>query len=150
LISANIGGNPQIFLRDTCAGATGACTPVTTLVSADSNGVPGNSDSFANGFALLGDTGRYVAFTSLATNLLAGATAGQSYVKDTCAGTSTACTQKLTIVSVDTQGNPVNASSNGLGSDGIPVISGDGKYAVLAKFDSASNAIQLFLTLTSY
>jgi trimeric autotransporter adhesin len=150
LVSANIGGNPQIFLRDTCAGTTGACTPATTLISADSNGVPGNSDSFANGFALLSETGRYVAFTSLATNLLAGTTGGQSYVKDTCMGTSTACTQKLTVVSVDAQGNPDNASSNGLGSDGVPVISEDGKYAVLAKFDRASNAIQLFLALTSY
>ena len=150
MVAATIGGHPQIFLRDTCVGASGPCTPGTVMLSADANGTAGNSDGNINGLALLSDTGRYAAFSSLATNLVPGATAGQSYVEDTCFGAPPGCTLRLTIVSLDTQGNQLPPSINGIGSDGVPAISEDGHFAVLVKNDQSSQALQVFLALTGF
>ena len=56
-----------VFVRDTVAGTT-------TRVSADSSGNPANGDSYVP--AISAD-GRYIAFPSVATNLVPGATNGQ-------------------------------------------------------------------------
>jgi Tol biopolymer transport system component len=70
----------DIFLRDLVAGTL-------TLVSASTNGTPGNGPSSEP--AISGD-GRYVAFTSLATDLVPGNTSysAQVFLRDLDAGTN--------------------------------------------------------------
>ncbi len=150
LVAAPTGGTPQVFLRDTCAGAAGPCTPVTTLVSASASGAVANSNSSVNGLSELSGGGRYALFSSLADNLLPGVGAGAVYARDTCAGAPAGCTPSLTVVSVDAQGNVLLGASNALGSEGAPAISADGRFGVLERFDSASNATQAYLIQTGY
>lgn len=150
LVSASTGGTPQVFIRDTCIGASGACTPANTLLSAALDGTVANSDSSVNGFALISNTGRYAVFSSFADNLLPGVGAGACYAKDTCFGAPAGCTPQLKVVSVDAQGNVLLGAGNALGSDGVPAISADGHYAVFERHDQASNAIQAYLILTGY
>src|SRR5215470_15567694 len=64
--TASQNGHAQVFLRDTCTGAPAECRPGTALVSAAADGTPGNGDS--NTPSMSSD-GRFVAFSSAATNL---------------------------------------------------------------------------------
>ncbi|HEY2646078.1 MAG TPA: hypothetical protein VGI34_03865 [Candidatus Acidoferrales bacterium] len=112
----------NIFLNDSCQGVATGCTPSITLVSAGTTSTPGNADSIspsitANSAPMTPD-GRYVAFLSSASNLVAGGTNGisQAFVRDTCAGVSTGCTPSTQIVSVSTgaggvQGNGPTTSA---------------------------------------
>jgi hypothetical protein len=82
-------GVADVFLRDVCPGSGTGCVPGTRRISVaavntDANGVSG-SPSF---------TGRYVAFTSAATNLVAGDTNGvvDVFMRDTCIGADVSCT----------------------------------------------------------
>src|SRR6266851_4081988 len=63
----------QIFVRDTCQGATAACQARTLLISAATDGAAGNDDSRSPSMST---DGRYIAFSSAATNLLAEAPPG--------------------------------------------------------------------------
>ena len=108
-----VAGDPQnrdVFVRDLQTGAT-------TLVSVDSGGVKGNGPS--EGAAVSSD-GRYVLFTSSASNLAAGDANGASdaFLRDRQLGTTT-------LVSVATGGQTGNGGSNG------GAITPDGRYAVL-------------------
>ena len=141
---------PQVFIRDTCLGATGPCTPGTSLLSAALDGTPADSDSAVNGSSLLSADGRYAVFASGGDNLVPGAPPASCYVKDTCAGASAGCTPQLEVVSVDGQGNELQGCSNGLLSFGVPVISADGHLGVLEHFDPATNAYQAYLILTGF
>jgi WD40-like Beta Propeller Repeat len=100
-------------------------TGTTTLASVDSSGAQGN-DSSSN--ASLSDDGRYVAFNSLATNLVAGDTNGTTdvFIHDLQTGTTFR-------VSVDSSGNEGN------GASGDPMISADGGHVTFASF--ASNLV---------
>jgi Tol biopolymer transport system component len=104
----------DVFVRDRITGAT-------TRVSISTRGTQANSDSF--GPAAISANGRYVAFSSSATNLVAGVTGGV-FVRDRVAGTTT-------LVSVATSG----AKADG----GEPAISADGRY--VAFISSASNLV---------
>jgi Tol biopolymer transport system component len=97
-------------------------TGITTLVSVDSTGIQGNGDSSAPSISA---DGRYVAFESFATNLLAGGTNGNAhvFVRDRQTGITT-------IVSVDSLGTEGNGDSL------APSISSDGKYVA---FESDAN-----------
>jgi Tol biopolymer transport system component len=151
LIAADIHGIPQVFLRDTCLGASGPCTPTTSLLSAALDGTPADSDSFLNGVAALSGDGRYAAFSSGGDNLLPGVTAPACYVRDTCAGTPAGCTPRLHVVSVDAQGNLLaGCEGNSLGGAGVPVLSSDGHVGVLERFDQASNGLQAYVVLTGF
>ena len=141
---------PQVFMRDTCLGATAPCMPGTSLLSAALDGTPADSDSAVNGSSLLSADGRYAVFASDADNLLPGVPAASCYVKDTCAGAPAGCTPQLKVVSVDGQGNELQGCSNGLLSSGVPVISADGHLGVLEHFDQATNASQSYLILTGF
>ena len=72
-----------VYLRDTCIGATGSCTPTTTAISVDVNrmAVAGQGAAVANG-------GRFVIFSSFACSLSPSGCAGSSpeevYLADTC------------------------------------------------------------------
>ncbi len=92
----------QIFVRDTCQGATGACQARTLLVSAATDGADGNDDS---GSPSMSADGRYIAFSSAATNLLAEAPAGrQIYLRNTCLSAQAPCSPSTQLVSTDPQG----------------------------------------------
>ena len=73
----------QVYMRDTCQGAPSsqACRPSTVLVSADSSGNVSNSG--ASGVAMSA-SGRFVSFSSPASNLpgAAGNGSSQVYVRD--------------------------------------------------------------------
>jgi hypothetical protein len=71
LVSTNNNGFRQAYLRDTCIGAAGTCTPSTQLISADTAGT-GASDrrGFVSGMGSVSSTGRFVVFTSGSSNLV--------------------------------------------------------------------------------
>jgi Tol biopolymer transport system component len=150
LVAADTHGSPQVYLRDTCLGANGPCTPSTSLLSAALDGTPADLDSNINGSTVLSADGRYAAFSSDADNLLPGITPPACYVKDTCAGAPPGCAPRLHVVSVDAQGNPLGGCLNGLGGDGVPVLSADGHSGIYERFDQASNGVQAYVVLTGF
>jgi Tol biopolymer transport system component len=108
----------DVFVRDRVAGTT-------TAVSVDPAGVPGNN--VLESPAISGD-GRYVVFSSYATNLVSNDTNYQSdeFLRDRLTGTTTR-------VSVDTLGREADWESRHV------VISGDGRYIAFAT--SATNLV---------
>jgi Tol biopolymer transport system component len=72
LMPGDSNADNDILIRDTCQGA-GGCTPSTILVSVASDGTQGDGGSF---FPAINASGRFVAFSSEATNLVAGDTNG--------------------------------------------------------------------------
>jgi trimeric autotransporter adhesin len=114
-------GHAQVFVRDTCEGTTSSCQPRTTLLSASADGTAGNEDS---GSPSMSSDGRYVAFSSAATNLVTGAAAGrQVYLRDTCFGAGSAsCTPSTQLVSTDANGALVGTESI------LPSVSASGRF----------------------
>jgi hypothetical protein len=99
----------QIFLRDTCEGAPTSCQPETSLLSLSSGGDPATGDSHTPSMS---SDGRYIAFSSDATDLVGNAPAGrQIYLRDTCAGAPDSCKPSTLLVSTDSQGGLVGAES---------------------------------------
>lgn len=80
LVPGDSNGRADVFLRDRLLG-------VTTLVSLSTSGLQTNLDSAS---ASISDDGRYVAFASMATNLVANDTNGSSdiFIRDVQAGTT--------------------------------------------------------------
>jgi hypothetical protein len=110
----------QILLKDTCVGVSSGCSANTRVVSVATDGTVGNADSHN---AVVTPDGRYVAFSSAATNLVEGAPAGrQVYVHDTCIGADNTCKPATTLISTDSQG-----ALNGTESI-LPSISSTGRY----------------------
>jgi hypothetical protein len=110
----------QVFVRDTCQGATGTCQGRTLLVSAATDGAEGNDDS---GSPSMSADGRYMAFSSAATNLLAEAPAGrQIYLRDTCLGAEASCAPSTQLVSTDAQGALVGTEAI------LPSVSASGRF----------------------
>jgi hypothetical protein len=110
----------QILLKDTCVGVSNGCSVSTRAISVAADGTAGNADSHN---AVVTPDGRYVAFSSAATNLVEGAAAGrQVYVHDTCIGAENSCKTTTTLVSTDSQG-----ALNGTESI-LPSISSTGRY----------------------
>ena len=108
----------DIFLRDTQSGTT-------VRVSVDSNGVQGNGPSIS---PVISANGRYIAFDSLASNLVNGDTNldYDVFLRDMQAGTTTLVTAN----SDGVQGN---------GNPGPPSISADGRY--VAFVSNSSNLV---------
>jgi hypothetical protein len=112
----------QVFVRDTCQGATGACQARTILVSSATDGTAGNDDSRSPSMSA---DGRYVAFSSAATNLLAEApsSAGrQVYLRDTCSGADASCAPSTQLISTDPQGALVGTEAI------LPSVSASGRF----------------------
>ncbi len=132
--TATQGEHAQVFVRDTCEGAASGCQPRTLIVSAAADSTPGNDDSRAPSMS---SDGRYIAFSSAATNIASGAPAGrQVYLRDTCFGASTtSCTPSTQLVSTDAEGALV-------GAEGIlPSVSASGRFiAFLAVTPSRSSS----------
>jgi len=110
----------QIFLRDTCEGAPAGCQPRTTLLSAAADGTPANDESHTPSMS---SDGRYVAFSSAATNLVENAPPGrQVYLLDTCAGAGDSCKPSIHLISVDPNGALVGTESI------LPSVSSSGRF----------------------
>jgi Tol biopolymer transport system component len=135
------GASGNIFVRDTCRGAVN-CTPQTTAVDVAPDGSAPNAS--AGEHISISADGRFVAFVSSASNLTSAASSatGQGgmppdshvFVRDTCVGPSAAhdCTLRTTMVSVDSNGNPVHALS--------PSISGDGRFVAFVSWNRDQSA----------
>ena len=110
----------QVFVRDTCEGAASGCKAQTTLLSAASDGSAANNDSSSPSISA---NGRYVAFSSAATNLVENAPAGhQIYLRDTCTGAEGSCSPSTQIVSIDPNGTLMGTESF------LPAISASGRF----------------------
>ena len=110
----------QILLKDTCVGISSGCSVNTRVVSVAADGTAGNADSHN---AVVTPDGRYVAFSSAATNLVEGAASGrQVYVHDTCIGAENSCKPATTLISTDSQGSLSGTESV------LPSISSTGRY----------------------
>jgi hypothetical protein len=104
----------DVIVRDLSSGAA-------TLVSVTPQGTPGNSDS---GPGTITPNGRFVVFTSAASNLVSGDTNGKLdvFVRDLAAGTTT-------LVSVNSSGT---GSADNDSFD--PVITPDGRYVAFESY----------------
>lgn len=118
LVAGDTNGVDEVFLRDRLAGTT-------ERISLDSGG--GQANGHSTGPSLSAD-GRFVAFRSIASNLVAGDTNGlyDAFVKDRTTGA-------VTRVSVSTAGTQAN------GSTGSTAISSDGSTVAFQSF--ASNLV---------
>ncbi|MBF0156389.1 MAG: putative Ig domain-containing protein [Magnetococcales bacterium] len=118
LVPGDTNGVSDVFLRDTLTGAI-------TLISRSASGTLGNAHSYS---PVLSSDGRYVAFTSDASNFAPGDANGVSdiFLKDTLTGS-------LTLVSGSASGTVGDYQSI------RPLISTDGRYVSFAS--SASNLV---------
>ncbi len=118
LVAVDTNGARDVFRHDTQTGTT-------TMVSVDSSGGQGNNSSFT---PAISSDGRFIAFTSDASNLAAGDTNGMSdvFLHDT----QTCVTTMVSVDSSGTQGNDRSLS---------PTISGDGRYVAIISY--ASNLV---------
>lgn len=130
MVTQNVNGYANIYLRDTCFGAQTGCTPTTTLASI---GNDGSIPNFGQNNQSMDATGRFIAFPSLASNLVPGDTftAGawkDIFVHDTCFGAPSGCVPSTVRVSVANYPGNFATQSNGIND--YPQISADGHYVV--------------------
>ncbi|MGB6430135.1 MAG: hypothetical protein WBF06_06085 [Candidatus Acidiferrales bacterium] len=116
LVAAGASGLGDIFVRDTCTGAPAAssCTPTTTLITAAPDG------SFENGASdspSISASGRYIVFSSLATNLVAGTATTSSgpeiYLRDLCVGAPAGCQATTIQLSVSSSTSSPSSTDSG-------------------------------------
>jgi hypothetical protein len=145
----------EVYLRDTCIGASGACTPTTTAISVDSTGnaVSGDTAAVANG-------GRFVTFAASAASLLpSGLTSAslQVYLADTCTyygvAVSGCTTAAPRLISIDQNGNPDFFLYLG-NSFGPPTMTPDGRLTLFTSYSPllanvVAQAIYAYDTCTS-
>ena len=138
LVSTNVGGWANVYVRDTCAGVQVGCTPGTSLVSLGNDGSIGNNGSSDQSMST---DGRFVAFSSLSSNLVPGDSepAGgfkDIFVRDTCFGAASQCVPSTVRVSVTNAPNPETQAND---ISDYPAISGDGHYVVF--LSAATNLV---------
>jgi len=130
----------NIYMADTCIGTTTSWTPSVQLIAVSADGTTGgNAHSYDSSVS---QDGRYVAFDSGASNLLANnppycnSTIDCAFVRDTCMGVSSGCTPHTILGSI----LPGEVGSGG----GLPVITASGRYLT---FDSngGGNTVQVYL-----
>ena len=134
LVDGDSNGQGHVFVRD-------RYTHTTERVSVDSDGIQGNGASGGWGLAISSD-GRYVAFSSSATNLVADDTNGKDdiFVHDR----DTDTTER---VSVDSAGSQADGLSGFLGI----AMSEDGRYVAFDSYatnlvpDDTNGEVDLFL-----
>jgi hypothetical protein len=106
LVAESSKSKTNVFLRDTCLGATASdgCTPATTLISPETAGVSTNSDAFA---PWISSSGRYISFLSGISMIAKRPYSVETYlfVRDTCFGVTSSCTARTVAVAT-----PANAS----------------------------------------
>ncbi len=110
----------QVFLRDTCEGASAGCQPRTTLLSVAADDSSANDESHTPSIS---SDGRYVAFSSAATNVIENAPAGrQIYMRDTCSGAGDSCKPSTRLISLDSNGALLGTQSI------LPSVSSSGRF----------------------
>jgi len=109
IVTGDGNGVADLFLRDVCPGAVSSCTPGTRRISVGPGGADADGLSGSPVF-----TGRYVAFTSAATNLVAGDSNGavDVFMRDTCIGAEAVCTPAAERISLGTDGLQANGASS--------------------------------------
>jgi Tol biopolymer transport system component len=126
----------QIFVRDTCQGATEACQVRTLLVSSAMDGAGGNDDS---GSPSMSADGRYITFSSAATNLLPKAPPGsQIYLRDMCLNVRIPCAPVTQLVSTDAQGALAGTEAI------LPSISASGRFVTFVAVTPSQGANSRF------
>jgi Tol biopolymer transport system component len=139
----------QVFIHDTCLGLSApvGCSPSTALVAADSAGSPANAKCLS---PRISPSGRFVSFTSSATNLDAGVTvpSPRAFVRDTCFGAVVACTPRAVAIA------PSESETMGTHWLVVPVTS-DGRFAAFYSVRAAaslpsSGLGDVFLTVTPF
>jgi Tol biopolymer transport system component len=123
----------QIYLRDTCAGAGGSCSPSTQIVSIDPNGALTGTESFLPSISASGRFVAFLAVTQSQAQQQPGVAAGaknsgyrQVFVRDTCVGVSS-CTPTTSRISMQ-PGDGTSAAAKLAG----PAIGGGGQSIALA------------------
>ena len=144
----------NVFLRDTCLGATASdgCTPSTVLIGAETAGVSTNSDAFA---PWISASGRYISFISGISTYAKREHSVETFlfVRDTCFGATSACTART--VTVATPGNSSQAPILDVNQFlPVPIIS-NGRVAAFSSTSRVSTAPvsgygDVLLTLTSF
>jgi WD40 repeat protein len=134
--AASQNGHAQIFARDTCLEADASCQPRTLLISSALDGTAAADDSRSPSMS---SDGRYVAFSSAATNLVAEPGTGrQVYLRDTCFGVSGSCTPATQLISTDPSGTLGGTEAI------LPSVSASGRFvaflAVTPTHSSAASA----------
>lgn len=121
------GGKRQAYWQPTCESTTTSCTPVLVSLSADEASA-GNGDSYN---PAISPDGQYVAFVSLATNLVSGVVVDgvtpQVYVRTVCAGV-TPLTQTASCVPTTYLVSTPDGVTPGDGPSSDPAISNTGLY----------------------
>jgi archaellum component FlaF (FlaF/FlaG flagellin family) len=109
LVAGDTNGVADVFMRDTCRGGGVGCTPSTVRISVTNAGGQANGASGEPAF-----TGRYVAFTSLASNLVPGDTNGLQdvFLHDTCIGEPGCVVTSTRLVSAGHLGDPADGASS--------------------------------------
>jgi hypothetical protein len=106
LVAQNSQSKTNIFLRDTCLGATApdGCAPATTLIGPETAGIQTNSFAFA---PWISASGRYISFISgiSMSAKLQHSVDTYLFVRDTCFGVTSSCTARTVAVAT-----PSNAS----------------------------------------
>jgi WD40-like Beta Propeller Repeat len=127
----------ELYVRDLCVGANApsGCTPHTEIISTGPEGEAANGPSTS---ASVSADGRFIAFVSAATNLVAEKSTllPRAYVRDTCAGpTATkSCVARTVTVPVDDEDRVAGVQA------GRPAISSDGRYVALEIWAAKSAA----------
>jgi hypothetical protein len=144
----------NVFLRDTCLGATASdgCVPSTTLIGPETAGVATNSDAFA---PWISASGRYISFISGISTSANGQHSVEAFlfVRDTCVGVTSPCTARTVAVAA-----PMNSSeAPTLDVDQflpVPIVS-NGRVAAFSSKSPISTAPvsgygDVLLSLTSF
>ena len=128
-------GNLDLYLRDTCVSATDACTPTTDEEDISTSGVQAAGQLDVESNPALSSDGRFLAFSSLAWNLVSqpANVFGGIYLRDTCNGTVSECTPTTTLAGLTNDGSLPNAGGNNT------AISGNGRFIAYASL--ASNLV---------
>jgi hypothetical protein len=151
-------GTEQIILADTCLGPTApaSCVPSLSLISVNPSGAAGNSNSLS---PWVSKTGRFVGFSSSATDIVPNDTNGHAdaFVRDTCFGAAAGCTAATARVSLSASGAQGDGDSGKTSLPGSPVfITDDGRFSVFVSQaknfvpTAQSSQIDIFLALTPF
>ena len=134
----------QIYVRDTCFGVSGSCTPSTQLVSTDPNGALVGTEAILPSISA---SGRFVAFVAVTPSHSSAAAAAvvrksgagtpnsgvrQVFIRDTCIGAEN-CTPGTTRISLQ-PGDGADSAGKPAG----PAISGSADHVALASGTAAT------------
>ncbi len=155
----NPAGASEVFERSTCVTTIGtvdnACAPETLLISTPDGKTPADGASIDSSISHTSATvasstvvynGRFVAFASTGTNIVAGAGPTQQiYVRDTCIGVATStiettCTPSTILVSTSDGSTPGNGPSS------HPSVSADAQIisfsSLASNFANTTNGVE--------